>query len=365
MNFRAQKLHQAVIATLLLTGSVGVLAQSKTIELQTDAGLLPIPLDDNSGLDIGADGTIFTKAAPGFVCDQGASCDDVAVSVANADGGALSISPSTVTQGNNFTVQWASRGAWECAGTGLDSTTWNSNNPKPPSGSESVNTDNLTVGNHLIELVCENGPVSDSRTVSLSVEEPSTDTGGTEGLPEVCNTVTMLDQYNDWSKATDILYPWGENETQTFPNIFNSWPGTGNSTLLGMRHKQFVALSFTTGTLDSTSKGQISVELPSGSGSSIVGTNAFIASISQCPGDIDPNSAALPEAGCLKHIATLMDTYKWGGPGAGAHCTLASNTKYYLNLVYTDSPVGQLPPGSATCGGESRCGHKYRASGAE
>ncbi len=62
MNFRAQKLQQAVIATLLLTGSVGVIAQSKTIELQTDEGLLTIPLDDNAGLDIGADGKIFTTA---------------------------------------------------------------------------------------------------------------------------------------------------------------------------------------------------------------------------------------------------------------------------------------------------------------
>lgn len=365
MNFRAQKLHQAVIATLLLTGSVGALAQSKTIELQTDAGLLPIPLDDNAGLDIGADGTIFTKAAPGFVCDQGASCDDVAVSLADADGGALSISPSTVTQGNSFTVQWDSRGAWECAGTGLDSTTWNSNNPKPPSGSTSVDTDNLTVDNHTIELVCKNGPVSDIRTVSLTVQEPSTDDGGTEGLPAVCNDVTMLDQYSGWSQATDIQYSWGSDEPQTFEQIFASWPGSGNTYLVGIKHKEYAAVRINTGNLDSASWGKISTDLPAGWGSGSVGPNAFISSISLCPGDIEPESPAMSSSGCLKRVSSTLHSLQWGGPNSGKQCILQPNTTYYYNIVYTDSPVGELPPSGADCLGEPRCGHLYQPIGSE
>lgn len=363
MNFRAQKLHQAVIATLLLTGSVGALAQSKTIELQTDAGLLPIPLDDNAGLDIGPDGTIFTKAAPGFVCDQGASCDDVAVSLASTDGGALSISPSTVTQGNSFTVQWVSRGAWACTGMGLDSTTWNSNNPKPPSGSASVDTDNLTVGNHLIELVCENGPVSDSRSLALTVEEPSVGDGGTEGLPEVCNDVTTLDQYSGWARAVDVDTPFGTNEDQTFAQMFGPFPGTNSSGNLGIRKNEYMSVVFTTGDLTASSSGRVSREQAQLDGSHHdIGPGPLIASWSRCPGDFDPTSPALPSPGCIFKADYTFNQIIWGGPGSGKACELEPNTQYFLNVVYTNSSLGTMPPVQAECSDEPRCGHLYKAN---
>ena len=77
--------------------------------------------------------------------------------------GALIVSPTTIGQGSNVQVTWDSRGAWECSGTGLPGTSWNTNNPKAPSGSVFVDTDNVPLDTYTVELTCVNGPVNDSR----------------------------------------------------------------------------------------------------------------------------------------------------------------------------------------------------------
>lgn len=184
----------------------------------------------------------------------------------------------------------------------------------------------------------------------------------------LCDQVTPLEDYPDWSRASDIESPFGTDENQTFETFFNTWPGTNNSTNLGVLKGEYFALSFTTGDLDASSQGQINRENLSGvgGGSNDIGLGPLIASFSQCPGDFDPNSPAVPAPDCVSRHRAIFQSIQWGGPGSGRNCELDPNTDYYLNVVYTESDVGQLPPDQATCQDDKpRCGHLYQANGTE
>jgi hypothetical protein len=184
----------------------------------------------------------------------------------------------------------------------------------------------------------------------------------------LCDQITPLEDYPDWSRASDIESPFGTDEDQTFETLLGAWPGNNNSTNLGVLKGEYFALSFTTGDLDASSKGKINREQLSGAGggSNDIGLGTLIASFSRCPGDFDPNSPALPAPDCVTRHRALFEGIRWGGPGSGENCELDSNTDYYLNVVYTESDVGQLPPDQATCRDDRpRCGHLYQANGTE
>jgi hypothetical protein len=209
----------------------------------------------------------------------------------------------------------------------------------------------------------DSGPTD---TGSAEDASPPEDTGP-DSSGSLCDSVTPLEDDPEWSQATDILWPFGDSEPQTFAHMFNFWPGSGNSNNLGLLKGEYFALSFQTGQLDATSKGQLAREMPAGAGGgSSIGTGPLIASFSRCPGDFDPNSPAVPSPDCVMSTDNLINQIRWGGPGSGRDCELDSNTQYYFNVVYTDSDIGQLPPVQATCRDDRpRCGHLWRASGSE
>lgn len=337
-------------ATLILAFcATAAQGQSRTIELQTDEGLLTIPLEDTTRLQLLSDGNISATAEQGFICQQGDSCEDVEVSLSGTDGGAFSLSKSTVTQGIDFQVSWDARGAWDCTGSGLSGTVWNSDNPKLPSGTQKVSTDGLSTGTHQVEIVCENGPASAAGALTLTIEEPTGEIAGCEDVPSLAD-------FDGWARATDVKDPWNSDEEQTFENVFSEWPGTGNTFLVGIPKGEFMALSFNSGPLTSSSDGSLAPEAPQGT--SLIGEDEFIVSWSKCPGDFDPDSTAVA-TGCVQKIRPWVDNPFWGGVGSTKTCQLEANTDYYLNIVYTQDSVGTLPPTQAPCDGAARCGNAY------
>lgn len=353
------------VASLALLATAGLHAQSRNLELETADGPLTVPLDDNVGVRILSDGDISATATPDFTCQQGASCDDVQVSMAGSSG-ALVVSPGTVAQGSTFQVTWDSRGAWQCNGTGLPGTSWNNSNPKPPRGSVFVSTDDVPLDNYTLELACENGPVMDTRTVQLTVDEQSDSGPGDITLPAVCNNVAELRDFAGWTQTTDARPPFGNDEEQTFAQYFGPWPGAGASVDIGIPKDQYAALPFNTGNLNSGSTGVFNREQATTVSAPYMGPGPTIVSFSRCPGDFDPASPALESPGCVIGAPFNFSTIRWGGPGAGRACELEPNTQYFMNIVHTTSNVGVIPPVQAPdCGGKSRCGWLWNTSGSE
>ncbi len=352
----------AMIALTLSLAAGPAMAQSqdRTLELQTDDGLIQIPLDTSVPMKLLSEGDVSATAKAGFACPTGgASCDDVQVSMSTSNGGAFTVSPGTVSHGSNVNIQWDSRGAWSCEGSGLPGTAWNNSNPKQPGGSQSVNTGPLTPGTtYQVEVNCSNGPVSDSRTLALTVTED------TVPVPAGCEGVPALSSYPGWSEATSILYNNSTHNPRVFADIFNQpFPGTPNTAILHMQKGRYAAIRFTTPSdLNHTNRGQFNGE--SAGQVYPFGGDQMIFSIASCPGVFDPQYVDQADK-CLKKVNVSTPFY-WAGPGhpyAQYDCELQPNTTYYLNILYSQSPAGTMPPVQAPCGGRSSCGslryHSY------
>ncbi len=340
-NFRSTIL----IALVFSLAAVPAMAQTeRTLELQTDDGQIDVPLEDGVPLRILSNGDISATAQAGFSCPTGgASCDDVQVSL-NSNGGSFTLSPTTVTQGSNVSIQWNGAGAWECQGSGLPGTSWNSVNPKQPSGSQNVGTSALTAGNsYQVEVTCSNGPVTDSRIRTLTVQED------TIPDPEGCEDVAELSDFPDWAEATDALYGSGVVNPSTWSAVFGDSFPEGGTFHLQLTKGEYAAMRFTTpANLNSLSAGSINSEISSTSSQS--GAGPRMISITTCPGVFDPQE--ISDSDCLAANVGSGESFKWTGPGhqfAFFQCELQPNTTYYLNMLFSDSDAGTLPPEQATC----------------
>lgn len=336
-----------LVALVLALASATAFAQTeRTIEVQTDEGQLDVPLDDGVPLRILTDGDISATAIQGFSCSSGgATCDDVQVSMSSTDGGSFTVTPNPVTQGSNVSIGWSGTGAWECSGTGLPGTTWNNQNPKQPSGQQSVGTGSLTAGtSYDVEVTCSNGPVTDSRTLSLLVEEDTIpDPEGCEGVPE-------LSDFPGWSLATDVGYGDETLVPTTWDNVFaNTFP-EGGQVLFELRKNRYVAMQFATpSSLSSTNAGFLASE-PSAAGAS--GPGPRMMSVTQCPGVFDPQHMEDPD--CLKGNIGASTRFDWVGPNHpwsefDGICELEAGKTYFWNIIFSDSTVGTMPPEQADC----------------
>jgi len=348
----------ALIGAAFSLASLSALAQTteeRTLQLQTDGGQIPVPLEDGIPLRILSDGDISATAEPGFSCPtDGPTCDDVQVSLRTVDGGAFTLSPNPVTQGSNVTINWNGRGAWSCEGAGLSGTTWNTSNPKDPNGVQSVNTGPLTAGSngtdYTVELTCSNGPVTDTRNLTLTVEE---DSGPPP--PQGCENVPELASFSGWQEASSILLDDSSHDPNSFADVFNGpFPGTTNTAHIEIRKGQYASIQFQTpGTLLATDDGQFNSV---NAGQIYPGGDQRLVSITKCPGVFDPQHVA--DDDCLKSLGISTPMY-WEGPNspqAAFWCNLEPNQTYFLNILYSRSDVGDFPPEQAPCeSGETHC----------
>jgi hypothetical protein len=339
------------MASLLAAGSAFA---DRTLWLQTEDGMLEVPLKAGQSMSVLADGDVSAVADDEFVCsmDDGASCEDVEVSLTDSFS-SFSISPSTVTQGANVTISWRARGAWECVGSGLPGTTWNSGNPKVPAGSTTVSTSALAAGtSYSVAIECSNGPESASRTVSLNVSEPD---GGT---PASCDDRPPLGTLPDWSPASDVVIGSNPNPgiyTEVFPG--DAFPGTTNNFPFYLRKGEYAAMRFTVPS-NLSARGGWRIA-PYHSGGSTYGQGLAFVTLSRCPGDFDVATMDDPNCGRISDTGEGWLVPRWStnpNDPQASRCHLEPGETYYMNVLFSGTlDQLQFPPVQHDCQGRSRC----------
>jgi hypothetical protein len=119
-------------------------------------------------------------------------------------------------------------------------------------------------------------------------------------------------------------------------------------------------MEFNSGDIPIGTDRQINTNQPQTAG---LDAEPFMMSISRCPGDF--NEAAIEAEmgeGCIGN-----DVVIWGGPDQQDTffiCGLEENTQYYLNFIFTNSPIGTSPSNiQPNCTNPAGCGIRVTPSG--
>jgi hypothetical protein len=336
---------------IFLTAAAGALfafapAHAQLIELErADGSLLcdePIPLDATQSLSIDPfTGDLKGFVDPAFPCATGS--DDVQVSFDAADSALFTVNgqaSATVPDSGSVLIDWFARGAWICEATGLEGTPWPGSG-RLPSGSEIVPLSALTPGTYTAGMVCSNGNgnTATADPVEITITEsgltiPNACRGRQPGLAEPSSLCEAADSFGNYEPTNCFQY--SEVFGRSFPGI------VGQGVDILQQRDTYFAMEFSTEGL-TQSRGSWTFETPQ------VGTTASgpkFLSISQCPGDFDPD-AIEAEMGpnCYVRTGGFTTSVLWKQQGtSGARCALEPNTTYYLNMMFSTDPVG-TPPG--------------------
>lgn len=339
------------ITLLSLFFSVSLVAQNKTIDISVpdettgQSVTLQVELDGSTPLVIGADGTVSASgltsvndlcAGVGLGECPECNCDGVQVEIKNFSVNgqtAVSIFPN-----DTLNFAWGSQGAWECVGSGLPTTTWNTLD-KAPDGTQQITSPDLEPGaTYSAALVCSNGPVQSlASTVQVDVIAPDPVPAGCEGRnPE------------QFARATSCIHSgsaFGADCTsyrEVFGSDDNPFPGPdGSARNFILNRGQYAAMQFVVPQNFDREGAWNVVE------SQFVVPTAGdrIWSISKCPGDFDQQAIEAESTGrCyVKSGNTSSIAYQPSGGGDRFRCELEPGETYYLNVVFTDSASGTAP----------------------
>lgn len=368
-------------ARALTAGLLGVAcvlplqAQDKQLILQTQPE--PTVIDLTGSMQIDGSGNITVTPVDTAACTATASCEDVAVDILNFSANNQGTSVS-VSQGTSLTFRWDSRGAWACDGGGLDGWTGVGKTPINPNG-QSVSTGTLTPGNYTATLSCYNGSVIADPAASVDIEI----TEDSNPPPEGCENRTMP---SDWNRLTtggnSCSYKYGTEghglNTADDCSFFGKtsqhngvWPWswedqTSYQKVLGVpsdnQGKHYIALEFNSGNIPAGTSRQINMNVPQ---TSSLENMRKLVSISRCPGDF--NKSAIDQemgGGCI--IESFTGSITWGGQDSSFPwvCSLEPNTRYFLNVIYTDSSLGTSPSQiQPNCTNTAGCGTRFTPSG--
>jgi hypothetical protein len=368
MNYASPRFLSGLSLGLVfaLSGAFAQSPDNRLLILKTEPDDTVIELTGN--LEILGDGSIQAtpvdlEACSGEETVAPGSCEDVAVGApAFRVNGGTSV---TVTQGENITFSWNSRGAWDCqAGGNLPG--WTHQDLLPRSlddGRRTFNTTGLaSTTAYTPTLVCSNGPVQSNdgivQAVSVTVNEPTT--APIEGCEERAappnwtrmSTGTMSCIYlSSWVSSADCR-TWN-------PGVWSSdFVGTNGVTKRvaagRISGREYIAMEINTNGMSLTKTGELAAE----SGGSGPKFERNITTISTCPGDFDRN-AIMAETGCYLNLDQLT-SLRWGGPSTTRSCKLQPNTRYFLNILFTESPNGtptnEIQPHSNCGGSAGACG---------
>ncbi len=215
-------------------------------------------------------------------------------------------SPSTVIEGSNTTISWASQNTTTCKASG-GTGDWNGLSVNP-TGSTIVTAS--TAGNYTFTLTCKNDSGSTAiKTTSLLVEAD----------------VVQCDA-SPLSVGTNV--DWGGFWGSDFPN-----PRSGSKVTTVSKYG-YKAIKFNTGNVNDY--GEISVTENTATAGVVLGV------ISQCPGDFSVSASCDYKWG-------LGGSLRWSTVNKAYSCELLPNTDYYFNFTYTngknvnDSTCSKLP----------------------
>ena len=343
-----------LLAVLFLSVAMVVAAQDRLLiltipdpaEPQADAEF-QVLLDSAQPVVIGSDGNLVARgvSVSPELCtqpenpDPGANCGGAQVDVTDFRINGQSSGVLEVFPNQTLNMTWTSRGAWECLGSGLPGTSWNSV-VKNPSGSQSVADPNLEPGGlYAPELICRNGTIlQDTATLSLSVLEPTPVPEGCENRIPAQFTRTQACIFSGAALGNDcFLYP------AIFGSSTNPFPGpSGSQRNFVLRRGEYAAMQFTVPT-NLNRQGTFNVvEAQFGVGTA----GRKIWSISKCPGDFDRAAITADYGGnCYRWVDGGSGAIAWApaGSASAGYCELEPGETYYLNLVYTESEAGTAP----------------------
>ncbi|MCA1778107.1 MAG: hypothetical protein LC637_01615 [Xanthomonadaceae bacterium] len=317
-------LASGICAAALSLGIQSALAQSIILQNSENTEIL---LQSDSNIQISPiTGNITATPADPAACTgtTGATCDDVDVQI-----NGFGISATSVNQGQNITVNWQGRGAWQCNGTGagLAGTTWVTQS-KNFVGPGTLATGSLDPGDYTVGLECSNGPVSDSAVpVAFTVLNANPDT------PQSCIDAGRVPPGN-LVQDTAIIF---NSSTQT-----TSWAGTfgvlfpnGNNRNTEINAGSYASIAFNTGSLASGTEGIVAFNAPQFNGQ--INGGSKLVTISECPGYFG-DEGTTSDLEC-RQLLQPNGNVRWiiNNPTAGFRCNLQPDTDYWLNIVYTES----------------------------
>lgn len=321
---------------------------------------LEVLLDPTEALKIGADGNVRAVGSTPLaeLCSdlETADCQDCDCD-ARVDISSFSIngeSNVTVSPNSTLTFSWASRGAWDCAGTGLPGTSWNDGD-KLPIGSEVITSPGLEPGaTYTPTLRCENGPdVVDQASVTITVTEPAAVPEGCEGrVPEHMTRANECIHSGSAEGADCFSY------REIFGSDSNPFPGPdGSARNFALQRDEYAAMQFIVPENLSRKGSWDLTESQFGLGSA----GGKLSTISKCPGDFDKDAIDAESTGtCYVKMDGTGGIVRFEPAGGGDRfrCDLEPGETYYLNIVFTDSASGtppndlnwRCPDDRSTCG---------------
>ena len=309
-------------------------------------GTLPEWLSANIGLQ--GPETFGIVSQPGDY-DVGVECSNpggtatsniVTVTVEEADPDAPTInswtaSPTTVDAGDSITFSWSTTDATSCSAQG-NLPGWSG--PKSTQGPESITVPiGTTPSNYSARLSCSNASGSTtSNAITITVQD-----GGIAGCDNRPAPQGM-------SRDAAILYNSSASTLTWFDFFSQEFPNGQTTRKFTIDENEYAALEFTTGSSVSA-QDQVNFSPPQGMGNTVGGFKLI--TISECPGDF----GAQDDPRCRWTGIGVSSDIRFGAQDSGFTCPISPNTRYFLNIVFSeDETVTSNPswfcPGS-TCGG--------------
>ena len=338
MNVRSK-----VLCVLLLAFCVVYSASAqKTLEIEIeDDEVRTYTLDSSTPVLIAADGSIKAAATEAPICAAG--CEDVKVSMLDADGGDFQINsdsegPVDVPLNGTLTFEWASRGAWECEGLGLPGTDWDEQGKSPAGRQANVAVDALTEGQQYTARVrCSNGEGNrDEREIVVRIDEETEVVPDPDPDDRGPSQFTRAERCRVRSTANCFEYA----------SIFGEpFPGGSQARNIFQSPDTYISMRIDTEGLDPTRSGRWAREASSDTESGTV-----LLTLSRHPGDFDKQRIAEEMGNNCYVMATALGTISWKGPDntTAGRCVLNPDEVYYLNILYTSSENDGVDPEDLT-----------------
>ncbi|MFK7955828.1 MAG: hypothetical protein AB8B96_07015 [Lysobacterales bacterium] len=321
---------------LLSTVTAFVVAQpvfGQSVILALDDGPCAVPLQVDSSVTVDA-------ATGNLILDVD---DNDLPTCFGSPGGAivvdLTVTPTTVDDGDTVTASWSATGiseATNCTATG-GTAAWRTDFAASPSGGSGTYTPDTST---TFSITCEN---TDTDDVAVTVTGTGPPTGGADGFPpppSFCGTQPAGRTLPINTFRAQFSNPPNGQSKRNFDEVWGPYPGE-TATSVNIPRNTYVALPFYADLPIGTELNMNWVGGPTNGGATQV-------SISRCPGDF--NGVGYDSFRCLVNSGTE------GGEiltiiGSGNACPLESGPtqQYYLNVRHTDSTGQNQCNDGASC----------------
>ena len=186
------------------------------------------------------------------------------------------------------------------------------------------------------------------------------DVGETNGSVD-CEDQTLLQDLPEWSLATDVI-EGNESDPSKYTEVFtgDEFPGTSNSSHFYMPKDQYASMEFTVPSDLTIEQGAWNLA-PITHSVDTYGAGLMLISLSECPGDVDPENFDNPA--CIRIFENIEGKHltRWSTDPDSGRCILEPGETYFMNVLFVNSTEVEFPPQQSECGGAPNCGVYFQA----